>query len=380
MKRGTPRHPKVMSLAAKLGVKRYSAVGLLEMLWHFTAEFALDGDIGKHEDVAIAEALSWDDDSMILVRSLVDAGWLDECGCHRLRVHDWNKHADQTVQRVLAKRKQGFLPCYDDPSTELAPSKMPLPLPKANTKERERARDRSKEGIIFDAIHEANDRLAESLKQESPFSDLIAQMSGLSKEFASELAQRWPDYPRIVETTIDLREVVSAIKGDWRPILDRVKVRFDPPYEKAGQDRLKKMLANWLEAERDGTFKRDAATVGKNGVPHQSEPTRPSLTSRLRRIADAVAHGTPLAEDWVDTWNEGIEDRNPWCDDAGMLKLIRDLESAGHVETDGRRRKIVDHCLPREPRTPKELISGPQIADPEEVRAMLGGLNWKKGR
>lgn len=141
MKRGTPRHPKLLHLSELLNLPEYAAAGLLEMMWHFTAEFALDGAIGKHSDGAIAKALCWDRASTELVEALVCSGWLDRCECHRLRVHDWKDHADQTVQRVLAKRNQEFAPCYDDPSTVLAPSKMPLPkanslkpIPKANTK------------------------------------------------------------------------------------------------------------------------------------------------------------------------------------------------------------------------------------------------------
>lgn len=117
MKRGTPRHPKVLELASILKIPRYAAVGLLEMLWHFTAEFAHPGDIGRFKNTAIASALDYTDDPGELIRALTVCGWVDPCECHRLRVHDWQDHADQTVQRVLAKRNQEFLPCYDDKET-----------------------------------------------------------------------------------------------------------------------------------------------------------------------------------------------------------------------------------------------------------------------
>ena len=49
MKRGTPDHPKVAKLASMIGLPIPWAlpytVGLLEMLWHFTAKFAPRGDI-----------------------------------------------------------------------------------------------------------------------------------------------------------------------------------------------------------------------------------------------------------------------------------------------------------------------------------------------
>lgn len=154
MKRGTPRHPKVDDLAQRLGIPKYSAVGILELLWHFTAEFALAGDVGRFSDEVIARAVCWDDASMMLgssqdrtikkndaaswlISCLVEAGWIDKCDCHRLRVHDWNEHADQTVERVLAKRGQRFLKCYDDARMKLGScedeTSLPLPLPKANT-------------------------------------------------------------------------------------------------------------------------------------------------------------------------------------------------------------------------------------------------------
>jgi len=142
MKRGTPRHPKVVELAEQLKVPVYSAVGILELLWHFTAEFAHSGDIGRFSDAAIAKAMCWDGDSTVLVSCLHYAGWLDACECHRFRVHDWPDHADQTVQRVLSKRNQGFLKCYDDASTVLAQSKHGTSQPSPSPLERERERTR----------------------------------------------------------------------------------------------------------------------------------------------------------------------------------------------------------------------------------------------
>lgn len=119
MKRNTPSHPKLFALAEALEIPIYSAVGLLELMWHFAAKFALPGDIGRHPDDAIAKALCWDGASTVLVSALVRTGWLDACPCHRLRIHDWPSHADQTVQRVLTKRNQVFLKCYDDASMVL---------------------------------------------------------------------------------------------------------------------------------------------------------------------------------------------------------------------------------------------------------------------
>ncbi len=108
MKRGGPQHPKVILLAAALGIERYAAVGLLECLWHWTAQYAPRGDLGRYDDATIAQAVGFADGSR-LVKVLVACRLLDPHPTHRLVVHDWHDHADQAVQRVLSRRGEGFV-------------------------------------------------------------------------------------------------------------------------------------------------------------------------------------------------------------------------------------------------------------------------------
>ena len=77
MKRGTPRNPKVLHLANLLKVKIPTAVGYLELLWHFTAEFTPQGDIGKYDDKWIEAALYWGGKEGRLIEALVQSRWLD---------------------------------------------------------------------------------------------------------------------------------------------------------------------------------------------------------------------------------------------------------------------------------------------------------------
>jgi len=112
MKRGTPNHPKTLELAAALGLPRWGAVGVLETLWHFAAQYARRGDVGRHTDGAIAEGLGWQGDTGRLMAALVETRWLDRCRCHRLRIHDWPEHADQTVRRTDEVKRLSFLECY----------------------------------------------------------------------------------------------------------------------------------------------------------------------------------------------------------------------------------------------------------------------------
>lgn len=121
MKRGTPNHPKTHHLAAALDIGLWGAVGVLESIWHFAQSYAQAGDVGRHSNEAIARGIGWSGDANALISGLVISGWLDRCHCHRLRIHDWPEHADQTVERFLSNNSQHFLGCYDDPSTVLAP-------------------------------------------------------------------------------------------------------------------------------------------------------------------------------------------------------------------------------------------------------------------
>jgi hypothetical protein len=103
MKRGTPRHPKLMALSDELRCGRPTAVGYVELLWHFTAEFAPRGDVGKFADKAIEAALDWRRSNGKLVAALVKTGLLDEDPAHRLLVHDWKDHADDAVRKKLVR-------------------------------------------------------------------------------------------------------------------------------------------------------------------------------------------------------------------------------------------------------------------------------------
>jgi hypothetical protein len=140
MKRGTPKHPKVLDLCDRLGCDRPLAIGYLELLWHFAAEFAPQGDIGRFTDKRIEGALDWAGRGRHqgrLIQALIDSRWIDadvevcevkrkvqtvdgkvraiepevrQCNDRvRLLVHDWSEHADESVVRKLARANQGFL-------------------------------------------------------------------------------------------------------------------------------------------------------------------------------------------------------------------------------------------------------------------------------
>lgn len=122
----------MLAFARLLKIPSYSAVGLLELLWHFAAEYAPQGDVGKYPDERIAGACGWIEHSRcggviggdhgrstLLVTSFCEAGWLDVyhtsphgpldvcSGCPdgpRVVVHNWGVHCPDYVKKLLARK------------------------------------------------------------------------------------------------------------------------------------------------------------------------------------------------------------------------------------------------------------------------------------
>ena len=95
-------------LSSLLKLERWGAVGIMESLWHFAAKHAIQGDIGKWKDEEISAAIGWGGDSIQLITALVDAGWIDRCKTHRLLIHDWEEHADESVKKTIHNRGIDF--------------------------------------------------------------------------------------------------------------------------------------------------------------------------------------------------------------------------------------------------------------------------------
>jgi len=72
------------------------------MLWHFTARYAIRGDIGRWSDDEIATALDWQGVPADLIRAFVDCRLLDEHVSYRLVVHDITDHADNAWRQCLS--------------------------------------------------------------------------------------------------------------------------------------------------------------------------------------------------------------------------------------------------------------------------------------
>ena len=89
------------------------ALGYLELLWHFTAEFAPRGDIGRYKNNMIEAALDWYGKPGRLVEALTTARWVEvrenTTEGRVLVVHDWHDHCDDSTRKRLARSHESFV-------------------------------------------------------------------------------------------------------------------------------------------------------------------------------------------------------------------------------------------------------------------------------
>lgn len=107
-KRGTLTHRRTRRLAAALCIPLPCALGLMEALWHVTAEHAPAGDVGRMSDEDLCDELYWDQDPGELVEAFVRAGVLERHPDHRLVVHGWSEHADNALRHKLNRARSTF--------------------------------------------------------------------------------------------------------------------------------------------------------------------------------------------------------------------------------------------------------------------------------
>lgn len=109
MKRQALDHPKMKILARRLNIPLAFANGLMERLWHFTAKYCPRGDIGRYGNDEIAIESGWEGDADVFLGALlVPGGFVEQHDTHRLVIHDWSEHADDSVHQLLKKKALTF--------------------------------------------------------------------------------------------------------------------------------------------------------------------------------------------------------------------------------------------------------------------------------
>lgn len=106
-KRGTLNHPKTLDLADRLEIMPCHALGILESLWSWAAEYRPTGDLTGITARQLARGLGFTGDPNNLLAGLCACEWVDEAS-GRLLVHDWSQHAENQVHTKLARARQSF--------------------------------------------------------------------------------------------------------------------------------------------------------------------------------------------------------------------------------------------------------------------------------
>ena len=242
MKRGTRHHSKTERLMRILKIPRGLATGILESLWHITASEAPTGNIGKLTDDDIAQMIDCGIESRKLIAALTEAGWLDRSSTHRLVVHDWHVHADDTtkkrVQREGLKWASESIEKLPDISRQTPPASpepaeeiplpcqslaLPEPCPALPEPEVSPAPTRRKAAVAADPDWWG--RPSDDKVQRVQFNRLTREWRGITPQDYEHWAQAYP----AVDVPLELRRMAEWIianptkgrKSEYRAFITR---------------------------------------------------------------------------------------------------------------------------------------------------------------
>lgn len=108
VKHGTENKLKFRVFKKLMRMPLWQVKGVLQSIWDFTAENAMDGAIGRFTDAQIALGIEYDGDADKLIKALVESGWLDRSRSHRLVIHDWSDHCEDWVRKRLKRSGAEF--------------------------------------------------------------------------------------------------------------------------------------------------------------------------------------------------------------------------------------------------------------------------------
>lgn len=90
------------------------AVGILERLWTWAGDYAMDGALGQFPARLIADAVGWVDDADWLLEALCapmvegGSGYIDRHPTAGLVIHAWPEHCEDNVHRAMARTGRRF--------------------------------------------------------------------------------------------------------------------------------------------------------------------------------------------------------------------------------------------------------------------------------
>lgn len=276
-------NPKMIKMAAILGIDPVHAAGCMAGVWLKTAVFAPDGDITPFTKEILVSWARWTGDAAAFFDAMMNcgcrgAGFIERTADGRIVMHDWEEHAEFTCEKASRKeymrsyRERRKDAACDDESSEndasgssessvkaarnnsvtsenvtcnnsVTPVTVTCNTIEKNRKEENRAEEkRADSSCAIFAGENAPSCAASREEQDACFEAIVEMYRYLPKysprppEELKFIAEIWREYPRVPV----LQELRRA--GDW--------LRTNPPSKRSKKD-LVRFLRNWIKRAND---------------------------------------------------------------------------------------------------------------------------------
>lgn len=134
-------HPKLLQIAAMLGLNQNETIGVMHRLWWWALDYAEDGNISKYPEISLAAACGLKSPDGFL-QALFECGFVDDTE-EGLAIHDWWTYAgpllqsrygrDQAKLHEIRERCRARKP-VKRPKTEKSQDPEPAPEPEPQEK------------------------------------------------------------------------------------------------------------------------------------------------------------------------------------------------------------------------------------------------------
>ena len=199
------------------------ALGLLESLWHVTAEQAPDGAIGLLSNQDIADEMFYEGDADLLISALIESGFLDAAEQFRLVVHDWNVYADQSVKRKVARHGKGFA---SRDGTWLVMASSPEPVPEPVTSNQSQGRKRGAippKRFVPPTLEECRAYALERFNLNGTFAEMFHEHYE-NTGWTDKDGKAYQNWKNLMRVWVDKRSEVELAKYKPKPKVDNSDV------------------------------------------------------------------------------------------------------------------------------------------------------------
>lgn len=259
MKRETLEHPKTYGLMGYLQCEQPTALGYLTLLWDFTGQVAVLGDIGKWPNGTIAQACRFRGDADEFIAALIRTHWIDEVDdpAIRLLIHDWPDHCEKWVKNKASRAQLDIELYYKGPK-----------VPRRCTDTVRPPSDQCTDDLHPSYPILSNPILSQGQSNPNPVSSaaqtLVSQGDTGGSSSDSEIrqwCQWWNDLheKRLVTSGVNVAKPSQAIVAGWKRVQKSAELRE----MLADRDAITRII-EWTPFLCEGWFRLERLLGGKN--------------------------------------------------------------------------------------------------------------------